>query len=136
MTTISLPATGSPKKKLVDMAFGKCGIIGYDADQATLALSELDSLMVTWPFDQLGYSLPFDGTSSNLEELSGIDPRWDLVTALSLAEAIAPLALNATPLGPDAKAVMARQMSLLRAYVATIPSAIGIGRTAGQAAQH
>jgi hypothetical protein len=129
MTSIPI-STGSPKKKIVDMAFGKCGIIDYDTDQAVLALNELDSLMLTWPFDQLGYSQPLSGTGS-LEEISGIDPRWDLVTALSLAEAVAPLALNAQPLGSDAKSVLARQMSQLRAYVATIPSGIMVSTPAG-----
>jgi hypothetical protein len=131
MTVVTLAVTGSPKKRLVEMALGKCGILDYTPEEAAFMVNELDALMLTWPFDQLGY-VPADYGTGSLEELSGTDPKWDLAVALSLAEAISPLMMNATPLGPDAKAQLARQMSLLRSSVATVPTGIIVSAPSGE----
>lgn len=130
MVSITLPVTGSPKKRVVDMAFGKCGILDYDADQAAFVLNELDAMMMTWPFDQLGYAQQY-GTGS-LEELTGIDPKWDLAAALSLAEIVSPLLMNGQPLSPAATAQKVRQLSLLSASVATLPTSIMVSVPAGE----
>jgi hypothetical protein len=131
MVTLTLSVTGSPKKRLVDMALGKCGILDYDADQAAFVLNELDALMLTWPFDQLGY-VPADYGTGSLEDLTGIDPKWDLAVALSLAQGVAPLMMNATPLSGHALAQLATQMSLLRASVATLPTGVIVSAPAGE----
>lgn len=130
MVTITLPVTGSTKKRLVEMALGKCGILDYDPDQAAFALNELDALALTWPFDQLGYNQPGYGTGS-LEELTGFAPKWDLAVSLALAASIAPLMMNAAPLGPEAKAQLAKQMALLTSFVATIPTGKMISAVSG-----
>jgi hypothetical protein len=130
MTTIPLSTIGSPKKRLVEMALGKCGILEYTPEEAAFVLNELDALMLTWPFSGLGYVQPDYGTGS-LEELSGTDPQWDLAVSLALAEAIAPLMANAQPLAPSALAAKARQISLLGAAVATTPTGIIVSSPAG-----
>lgn len=131
MVTLTLTDSGSPKKRLVDIAFEECGISDYDAEQAASALRKLDSLMLEYPFDQLGYVPATYGTGS-LEELTGFDPRWDQAVALSLAQRLAPKELNGTPLSGDSKAALARSMSLLYSYVAIIPSAIMVSAPAGE----
>jgi hypothetical protein len=131
MVSLTLPVTGSPKKRIVEMALGKCGILDYAPEEAAFALNELDALMLSPPFDTLGYSQPSYGTGG-LEELSGIDPKWDLAASLALAESISPLMSNAQPLSAATLAAKARQMSLLNAAVATLPMSIIVSAPSGE----
>jgi hypothetical protein len=122
MTTIPLPS-GPPKRRIIEMAFGKCGLAGYEfgrtPEEVNDALTELDAMMLEWPFSGLGYVQPAYGLGKP-EELSGIPDDTTAAVATQLALRLAPN--MGKTLSPEANAAVARSMALLHAKVAEIPT--------------
>lgn len=124
MTTIPL-ASGPPKRRIIEMAYGKCGLAGYELgrtpEELNDAASELDAMMLEWPFSLLGYAQPTYGVS-NGDEQSGIPPDTLAAVATQLAVRLAPN--MGKTLSPEAQRGVARSMALLYAHpmVTQIPT--------------
>jgi hypothetical protein len=127
MPSISLPSTGSTKKDLVETALEACGVADYTAEDSASILRKLRMMMAEHPFSALDY---YEGDGA-LEELSGFSAQWDQAVSLSLAQRISPKEMNGQPMSGEAKAQLARSMSLLHAFAAAIPTAIMVSAPAG-----
>lgn len=121
MTTIPLPG-GPTKRRIIEMAFGKCAMAGYEfgrtPEETNDAMSELDAMMLEHPFSLLGYVGSPYGIGSP-DEQSGIPDDTLAAVATQLALRIAPN--MGKTLSPEANGAVARSMALLEAKVATIP---------------
>lgn len=122
MTTIPLPS-GPPKRRIIEMAFAKCTLAGYEfgrtPEEISDALSELNAMMLEWPFSGLGYVQPIYelGTA---DEQSGIPDDTLAAVATQLALRLAPN--MGKSLSPEAAGAITRSLHLLHAKVATIPT--------------
>ncbi len=120
--TIPTPA-GPEKRRIIEMAFGKCTLAGYEfgrtAEETNDALSELNAMMLEHPFSALGYVQPVYGIGS-AEDLSGIPDDTLAAVATQLALRIAPN--MGKSLSPEAQTAIQRSMDYLQAKVATIPT--------------
>ena len=107
------------------MAYGKCGLAGYELgrtpEEITDAMSELDAMMLEWPFSLLGYIQPAYGVSSG-DDISGIPPDTLAAVATQLALRLAPNMGKTLP--PEAQASMSKSMVLLHSHpmVTQIPT--------------
>ena len=114
-----------PKRRIVELAFGECGMTGYEfgrtPEEVADALVRLDAMMAQWESEGilLGYVFT-DYGSGDPDDLSGI-PRSTLnAVSTQLAWRLAPM-IGKT-MAPEVYANMARAMTLLRAQYATIPN--------------
>jgi hypothetical protein len=124
MTLIAtLPATGRPKRDIIELAFADCGLSGYEFDRTpeeqSLALRQLNAMMMEPPWDQLGYAQPTYG-AGQAEGGSGIPDFAINTVAQYLALRIAP-SLGVT-LPPEQRATMARSLMALQSQLAIIPT--------------
>lgn len=107
------------------MAYGKCGLAGYELgrtpEETNDAATELDAMMLEWPFSLLGYVQPTYGVSAP-DEQSGIPPDTLAAVATQLALRLAPN--MGKTLSSEAQASVARSMALLHAHpmVTQVPS--------------
>lgn len=114
-----------PKRKIVEMAFSKCGMAGYEfgrtPEEVADALNHLDALMAEWEVAglALGY-LPASYGSGDPDQLSGLAASTLNAVSSHLALLIAPL--MGKTLSPEAQTNLSRSMALLRAQSATVPS--------------
>jgi hypothetical protein len=123
---ITIPLAGGPyKRQIVEMAYSKCALAGYEfgrtPEEVNDALSELNAMMLEWPFSMLGFVQPAYGVGDG-EEQSGIPPE-------TLAGVAAQLALRLAPnmgktLSPEANASIARSMALIHSHplVVSVPT--------------
>jgi hypothetical protein len=119
--TISLP-DGPKKRRIIEMAFGKLTLAGYEfgrtPEEINDAMSELDAMMLEWPFSGLGY-VGSTYATGGAEEQSGIPDDTLAAVATQLALRIAPNMGKSLP--PEAQGAIAKSYALLQAKVATIP---------------
>lgn len=122
--TLDLSSDGVPKRQIVESAFGRLGMAGYEfgrtAEEVNTALVALNSLMGEWPFSAITtYERPAYGTGS-AEEASGIGPQ-------DVAGVVAQLALHLAPefgvtFSKEATVLLGRSVALLRSRYVTIPA--------------
>lgn len=119
--TVPLP-TGPLKRRIIEMAFGKCTLAGYEfgrtPEEINDALSELNAMMLEWPFDTLGFVQPAYGVGS-ADELSGIPDDTLAAVGMQLALRLAPNMGKTLP--PEAQVMIQKSMALLHARAATVP---------------
>jgi hypothetical protein len=122
MPTIPLPG-GPQKRRIIEMAYGKCGLAGYELgrtpEEVTDALSELNAMMLEWPFSGLGFEQPAYGLGEP-DDVSGIPDDTLAAVATQLALRLAPN--MGKSLSAEARGSVSRSMALLYAKVATIPT--------------
>lgn len=120
--TIPLPS-GPPKRRIIEMAFGKCTLAGYEfgrtPEEINDAMSELNAMMLEHPFSGLGFVQPTYGLGT-ADELSGIPDDTLAAVATQLALRLAPN--MGKTLSPEALGAIARSKALLEAKVAAIPT--------------
>lgn len=120
--SIPLP-TGPLKRRIIEMAFAKCTLAGYEfgrtPEEINDAMSELNAMMLEWPFSGLGYYQPTYDIGSP-DELSGIPDDTLAAVATQLALRLAPN--MGKTLSPEALGAISRSLSLLHAKVAAIPT--------------
>lgn len=121
MTIIPLPG-GPTKRRIIEMAFGKLTLAGYEfgrtPEEINDGLSELAAMMLEHPFSGLGYVGTPYGIGSP-DEQSGIPGDTLAAVATQLALRIAPN--MGKSLSPEAQGAIARSYALLQARVAAIP---------------
>jgi hypothetical protein len=124
--TITIPLAGGPyKRQIVEMAYSKCALAGYEfgrtPEEVNDALSELNAMMLEWPFSMLGYVQPAYGVGDG-EEQSGIPPETQAAVATQLALRLAPN--MGKTLSPEAQVSVSRSLALLHAHplVVSIPT--------------
>lgn len=125
MTTIvTLPADGVTKRDIIEQSFEDCGLAGYEfertADEIASALRTLNTMMREWPWDRMGYTLPYRG-QGDAAEGSGVPDKYvqSVVTALALR--MAPGMGKA--LSPEQRAARTRSYQLMHAELALVPAA-------------
>lgn len=123
MTITVTVAGGPPKRQIVEMAYSKCALSGYEfgrtPEEVNDALTELNAMMYEWPFCCLGYVQPSYGVGEASEE-SGIPSDTLAAVATQLALRLAPN--MGKTLSPEAQASVSRSMALLHARAATVPT--------------
>lgn len=123
MTIVAhIPATGRPKRDIIELAFDDCGMAGYEFDRTpeeqSMALRKLNALMMEQPWAGLGYAQPSYGVGQ-AEGGSGLPDYAVNTVAMYLALRIAP-GLGVT-LSPEYKAAASRSLLNLQSQIATIP---------------
>jgi hypothetical protein len=117
-----LPATGRPKREIIELAFDDCGMAGYEFDRTpeeqSMALRKLNAMMYEHPWDQLGYAQPGYGVGQ-AEGGSGLPDFAINAVAMYLALRIAPG--MGVSLSQEQRAAMARSLTTLQSQIATIP---------------
>jgi len=125
-----IPATGRPKRDIIELAFADCGLAGYEFDRTpeeqSLALRQLNALMMETPWDGLGYDQPAYGVGQ-AEGGSGIPDFAINAVAQYLAIRIAP-SIGVTLPAEHAKTA-ARSLMALQSQIATIPTVEFPGNT-------
>lgn len=121
---ITIPlASGPPKRRIIELAFGDLAMAGYEfgrsAEEVNDALDRLEALMHEWPFNRLGYVHRSYGDGEP-DELSGIP--FETMNAVSAALALRLAAAMGATLSAEAKANLARAMSTLYGYTASVPT--------------
>jgi hypothetical protein len=122
--TITVPLPGGPKKRrIIEMAYGKLTLGGYEfgrtPEEIDDAISELDALMLEYPYSELGYVQPSYGIGT-ADDQSGIPDDTLAAVAGGLATRLA--ANMGKTLPPEALGSIARSKALLEAKVAAIPT--------------
>lgn len=123
MAVLPTTTTGPLRRTIVEMAYGQCGIVGYEfghtAEEVTDALYLLNAMMGEEPWSALGYKQPLNG-AGDPAEASGISVTHLTAVAFSLAERIC--STKGKVLSQSQQAVMSRSRMGVYAYAATIPS--------------
>jgi len=122
--SIEIPLPGGvAKRTLIEMAFNKCTMAGYEfgrtAEEVNDAQRELNAMMFEHPFSALGFVQP-DYGDGNPDELSGIPNDTISAVAFELALRLAPN--MGKSLSPEATVARQKSMALLHAKAATIPT--------------
>ena len=138
---IEIAEDGPPKRQIIELAFSECGMAGYEfgrtPEEVSDALLKLNAMMAEWKGMRgidLGYIQPNYGVGKP-DTLSGIPNDTLNVVASYLALRIAPM--MGAQLSTEAKANLARSLSLLEAHYAAIvpmphdpftPRGMGVGQ--------
>lgn len=121
--TLALTSDGPPKRQIIELAFGEIGIAGYEfsltPEMINDALLRLNALMREWPYNLLKYEQPTYGVGS-ADEGSGIS--FEYLNAVSAALALRTAPVLGATLSTEAKANLAKAVSVLHAQIATIPT--------------
>src|SRR3546814_9783086 len=129
MTTI-VPVSGNPPTKgaLIDMAFEDCRLSGFDFDRTPeedlMALRRLNTMMLEWPWSNLGYASPTFGEGDS-GELSDIPP--DATSGVSQALAMRLMTAFGKAVPDSFRVTAAQSIAYVRGQYATVPE-IEIGR--------
>ena len=121
---IDITSEGPKKRQIIESAFGRIGIAGYEfgltPEDVGVALTLLNGLMTEWPFSTIStWEAPEYGNGS-ADESSGI-PREDVPAIVArLAQLLA--AEFGKELSTGAVAEMARQIARFTSRKATVPS--------------
>lgn len=115
---------GAPKSRIIESAFGRLGMAGYQfgrtPEEVGDALVLLNDMMAEEPFSAIpGWEVPVYGNGS-ADEGSGILPADVGAVVAGLALRLAP-AFGVT-LSPSASAVLSRTVTSLRSRYATVPT--------------
>lgn len=124
MTQINIATDETLKRDIVERAFGRLGMAGYEfgrsAEEVTEALGLLDDMMADWPYSAItSYEQPAYGSGS-ADQGAGIAPADRQAVIAGLALRLAPL--MGRDLTPPAMAILAKAEAGLRARYAAIPS--------------
>lgn len=121
---IDITDEGVKKRLLIERAFGRLGIAGYEfgrtPEEISTGLELLNGLMAEWPFNEIAsYEQPDYGTGS-ADEASG-------VTIKDVPAVVAKLALLLAPefgvtLSPEARQSMASSIRSIQSRYASIPA--------------
>jgi len=122
MTTLYVP-TGRPKNELIDRAYAKCGLAGYEFERTPEemgdGLRELNVMMMEKPWSLLGFNLPAQG-DGDLTDQSGLLDSYVPAVVMELALRLCPQLGKS--LSAEAVKVHSRAVALLRAELATTPA--------------
>lgn len=122
--TIDISDEGLKKRTIIERAFGRLGIAGYEfgrtPEEINTGLELLNGLMAEWPFDRItSYEQPAYGTGS-ADEASGILMKDAPAVIAKLALLLAPE--FGVTLSPEARQTMATSIRSLQSRYATVPS--------------
>lgn len=126
---------GVTKSTLIEMAYGQCGIAGYEfghtAEEITAALILMNAMMYESPWDALGYVQPLSGIGDP-QEASGVPGGATTAVAFTLANRIC--STKGKVLSVSQQAEMTRTRNLIAseyASVVTMPRSYDTLRGAG-----
>jgi len=122
--TIDTTDVGTPKRRIVESAFGRLGMAGYEfgrtAEEVSDALVLLNDMMAEEPFSAIAGWEPVTYGNGSADEGSGIPPADVGAVVAGLALRLAP-AFGVT-LSPSASAVLSRTVMSLRSRYADAPT--------------